>query len=133
MLGILTGSLAVGPQGLGAAAAETPAEPTVIMNGEFAPPAGLTAFKAMTFVLDIGPGVSVPYHSHSGKSQILVLEGEMTLRDLKGVETVYRKGDNWIEEPDDVHAGRNAGKETARVVWTILLPEGAELEVPYKE
>ena len=103
------------------------------MNGEFAPPAGLKAFKAMTFVVDLAPGVVVPLHSHPGKGQVMLLDGEMTVKELNGPEVVHHKGDVWIEEVNNVHMGRNSGKETARLIWTILLPEGGELEVPYKQ
>ena len=129
ILGALAGAVVLGLQGSGAAAQE----PAVVINGEFAPPEGLKAFKAMTFVVDLAPGVSVPLHSHPGRSQLLLLDGEVTVQDPGGKETVHRKGDVWMEEVNEVLGGRNSGKETARLVWTILLPEGAELEVPYKQ
>ena len=129
MLGVLAGTLMLGYQGSGAAAQE----PAVVVNGEFAPPAGLQAFKAMTFVVDVAPGVTVPLHSHPGRGQVLLINGEMTIEELNGPKTVYHGGGVWIEEVDNVHGGSNTGKETARLVWTILVPEGAELEVPYKQ
>jgi quercetin dioxygenase-like cupin family protein len=71
-------------------------------------------------------------HSHPGRGIVLLLSGEITVQELDGKETTYRQGQTWIEEVDYVHAGRNSGQETARLVWTILLPEGAPLEVEYK-
>ena len=63
----------------------------------------------------------------------MLLSGEMTVQELNGPKTVHHNGDVWIEEVGNVHGGTNTGKDTARLVWTILLPEGAELEIPYKQ
>ena len=109
------------------------AEMTVVMNGEMEPPADLKSFKAMTFVVDVPAGLEIPLHSHDGKGQVLLVDGELTIKSLDGKEAVYKTGDVWIEEVGNVHGGVNSGSGTARLVWTILLPEGAELEVPYKQ
>ena len=109
------------------------AEMAITMQGEMAPPEGLKSFKAMTFAVDVPPGVVIPLHSHQGRGQVLLLDGEVTIQELGGKETIYHKGDVWIEEVDNVHGGRNSGQTTASLIWTILLPDGAQLEVPYTQ
>lgn len=127
---LISAALIAGPVALSPAAA---AEPTVIANGEFEPPADLKSFKAMTFVLDFAPGTEVPLHSHGGRSLALMLQGEITLKKLDGTEVVYKAGDSWVEEVGGIHSARSTGDETARAVWTILLPEGAALDTAYKQ
>jgi quercetin dioxygenase-like cupin family protein len=121
ILGILASTLLLGPQ-VSVAAAE---EPTDVINGEFVPSDKLKAFKAKTFVFDFAPGLSVPLHSHPMRSQVLMLEGELTFKDSAGKETVYRKGDVLTMEANVDLSPTNTGKETARTVWTIVMPVGA--------
>ena len=128
IIGALASTLFLGLQ-VSIAAAQ---EPAGVINGEFVPSDELKAFKAMTFVADFAPGLSVPLHSHPVRSQVLMLEGELTFKDPAGKETVYRKGDVLTLEADQPLGPTNTGKEMARTVWTIVLPDGAPLETPYK-
>jgi quercetin dioxygenase-like cupin family protein len=129
ILGFLAGTLSLGLQ-QGRAAAE---EPASVVQGEFVPSDALKSVKAMTFVLDFAPGLSVPLHSHPIRSQVLVIDGEVTFQDLSGKDMVVRKGEVLTMEADQVLAPRNAGKENARLVWTIVLPDGVPLEVMYQQ
>lgn len=60
------------------------------------------------------------------RSQVLILEGELTFKDSAGKETVYRKGDILTMEANVDLSPTNTGKEIARAVWTIVLPVGAQ-------
>ncbi len=108
-------------------------EPAGVISGEFVPSDELKSYKAMTFVSDFAPGLSVPLHSHPVRSQVLVLEGELTFKDPAGKAMVYRKGDTLTLEPNQPLSPTNTGTVTARTVWTIVLPEGAPLETPYQQ
>jgi quercetin dioxygenase-like cupin family protein len=133
ILVVLAGASLAGFCITGASAQDLPPGVTIAANGAFAPPEGLASFQAMTFVIDVEPGAAFPLHSHPGRSQVMVLEGELTGTEPAGGQTVYRMGDSFMEEPDQVHAVTNTGTDTVRLVWTLLLPEGTEPIVPHAE
>jgi quercetin dioxygenase-like cupin family protein len=99
---------------------------SIAAHGEFAPPEGLGTFKTMTFVIDVVPGSGFPPHSHPGKSEVMILQGELTEHKPGGSQKVYRAGDSFIEEPNAVHDVKNTGKDVVRLVWTLLLPDGTD-------
>jgi len=82
-------------------------------------------YELISTVLEFAPGARVPTHMHGGHVLVVVLSGEMTLRD-KGVETVKKPGESWTESPGNEHSVVNAGNVTARVAVSMLLPKGAE-------
>jgi quercetin dioxygenase-like cupin family protein len=82
-------------------------------------------YEMQTVIADFPQGVGVPNHMHGGYVLVTVLSGEMTLKE-KGSEKIIRAGENWTENPGDVHSVVNAGTATARVVINMLLPKGAE-------
>jgi quercetin dioxygenase-like cupin family protein len=110
----------------GARADGLPPGVTMAASDAFTPPSGLAAFQAMTFVLDVAPGAGFPEHSHPGRSEVMILEGDLTEHKPSGETKVYHPGDAFIEEPDAVHSVTNAGKEKVRLVWTLLLPDGKQ-------
>lgn len=115
----------------GASAQDLPPGVTVPVSGAFAPPDGLGAFEAMTFVIDMNPRAAFPLHSHPGRSKVMVIEGDLTELKPSGEEKVYHAGDSFIEEPNVVHKVTNAGSVKVRLVWTLLLPDGTEAIVPH--
>src|SRR4029079_2400901 len=78
------------------AAADTQLPPgvTIPFSDAFAPPDKLAAFQAMTFVIDVAPGAGFPLHSHPGKSQVMILQGELTEHKPDGGQKVYHPGDS---------------------------------------
>lgn len=130
-LGLAVGAAA--PTSEAIASEELPPGISMVAAAGFAPPEGLDRFQAMTLVLEVAPGSEIPMHSHPGKGQVILLSGEITVTELDGKEAVYHAGDVWIEEAGNVHKGTNNGSETARLVWTILHPEGAELTQIHSE
>jgi len=123
---VLAGVSLAGFQATGAFAQDLPPGVTIAANMAFAPPAGLGAFQAMTFVIDVAPGAGLPLHSHPGRSEVMVLQGELTEKKPAGDQKVYRMGETFMEEPGEVHAVTNTGSGAVRLIWTLLLPEGTE-------
>lgn len=117
----------------GASAQELPPGVTIAANGAFAPPEGLGAFQAMTFVIDVAPGAGFPLHSHPGRSQVMVLQGDLTENKPNGDQKIYHPGDFFMEEPNQVHGVTNVGADAVRLVWTLLLPEGTEPIIPHTD
>lgn len=130
---ILAGISLAGFQTTGAAAQDLPPGVSIAANMAFAPPAGLGAFQAMTFVIDVAPGAGFPLHSHPGRSEVMVLEGELTEHNSAGDQKVYHAGEAFIEEPGEVHAVTNTGSDAVRLIWTLLLPEGTEPIIPHAD
>jgi quercetin dioxygenase-like cupin family protein len=127
MMAILAGVSSAGLPATGASAAQDlPPGVTIAANGAFAPPEGLGAFQAMTFVIYIAPGAGLPLHSHPGRSEVMVIEGDLTEHKPSGEQKVFHAGEFFMEEPNAVHEVKNAGSVKVRVVWTLLLPNGTE-------
>ena len=80
----------------------------------------------MTFVIDIAPGAGLPLHSHPGRSEVLVLDGQLTEHKPNGDQKVFHAGEAFMEEANAVHEVKNTGTDKTRVVWTLLLPNGTE-------
>ena len=116
-----------------ALADDLPPGVTIAAKDGFAPPQGLGAFQAMTFVIDIAPGAGFPAHSHPGRSQVMIVKGDLTEDRPGGQKKVYHAGDAFMEEPDQVHSVSNKGSEAVRLVWTLLLPDGKQPIIPHKD
>lgn len=81
-------------------------------------------YELISTILEFAPGGGVPTHMHGGNVLVVVLSGEVTLRE-KGVETVKKQGESWTEIPGNEHSVGNAGNVTARVAVSMILPKGA--------
>ena len=82
-------------------------------------------YELVSLIFEFAPGAGVPRHMHGGKVLVLVLSGEMTLRE-KGRERVIKTGESWTEDPGREHSVVNAVNTTARVAVNMILPKGAE-------
>jgi quercetin dioxygenase-like cupin family protein len=133
ILAILAALSFAGFHTTGASAQDLPPGVTVAATGAFAPPEGLGAFQAMTFVIDVAPGASFPLHSHPGRSEVMVLQGELTEHKPAGDTKIYHAGEFFMEEPNAVHAVTNTGSDPVRLVWTLLLPDGTQPIIPHKD
>lgn len=122
-LALLTGMLLAGAA---ASAQDLPPGVTFAATDAFEAPVGLGEFQVMTFVIDIAAGAAFPLHSHPGPSKVMILQGELTEEVPGGEQTVYHVGDSFMEEPNHVHAARNTGSDSVRLVWTLLLPAGTD-------
>ncbi|WP_448096719.1 cupin domain-containing protein [Luteibacter yeojuensis] len=65
--------------------------------------------------ISIGPGAALPWHRHAIADAGYLLEGELRLETLEGVERVMRPGDSIAESGDVIRSG-TAGPEGATVV-----------------
>lgn len=90
--------------------------PDVIVDGPF---------KGVQVVLEFAPGAGMPMHSHGGPVVILVLDGEITLRE-NGEEVIYGAGDSWLEMPNVHHEAFNNGDVPVHVAATFLLSPDSE-------
>jgi quercetin dioxygenase-like cupin family protein len=112
-------------------AAALPA-PTTVQQGKFPITLQSGEYELIGFIFDFAPGAGVPKHMHGGQVLVQVLSGEMTLRE-KGTERVIKAGESWTEEPGNEHSVINAGKVTARVAGSMLLPKGGEVTTIIKQ
>ena len=114
------------------AAAGAPPGPATINQAKrpITLPAG--DYELVSIILDFAPGTGVPRHMHGGQVLVLVLSGEMTLRE-KGTERILKAGESWTENPGNEHSVINAGDVFARVAVSMLLPKGAEATTLIKE
>jgi quercetin dioxygenase-like cupin family protein len=85
----------------------------------------------MTFIVGLAPGEEIKMHSHGGTGMVLVLEGEAVVTELDGTSNTYKAGDTFMENVGNVHGAVVSDAGPARVLWTIVLPDGMELETPY--
>ena len=90
--------------------------PITLQSGEY---------ELLSMIMEAAPGVGVPRHKHGGQVLVLVLSGELTLRQ-NGTERVMKTGDSWTENAGDEHSVINTGNVTARVAVSMVLPKGAE-------
>lgn len=79
--------------------------------------------------LHFAAGAATPFHHHPGQVVVTVLEGENTFT-LDGGEQVYRAGESFVEQPNQVNQARNAGTAPMSVMATYLLPWNAPLSHP---
>jgi len=82
-------------------------------------------YDLLTVIMDFPSGAGVPKHVHGGSVLVMVLSGEISLKE-KGAEIIKRTGESWTEKPGDEHVVINAGTANVRVVVNMLLPKGAE-------
>lgn len=124
---VLAFSVALAGLAIVLAQADLPPGPTPVYRASFTPAEIPAAFDVVSIMLDFAPGAWTPLHSHGGQGVVLVVDGTMTVRDEAGSETTYGSGETWIEMPGHRHKAGNETDANARVVFTIVLGEGAEL------
>ncbi|MCB0063452.1 MAG: cupin domain-containing protein [Caldilineaceae bacterium] len=100
----------------GPAAATT--DPVAELSGEF---------DLVQLIVDFPPGTWTPAHTHGGMLLVTVLQGEQTVRDEQGNETIYKAGESFTETPGEYLEIGNAGQELVTVSAAALLPKGATL------
>lgn len=85
------------------------------------------AFDVVQLIVDFAPGAWTPSHTHGGTLLVTVRNGELTVRDEQGAETIYKPGESFIETPGDYLEIGNDGADVASVATIALLPNGAKL------
>lgn len=75
--------------------------------------------------LAIAPGEVLGWHAHPGVgAYTIVTTGTLTVEDGCGFETVYGKGEAFLEPAGRVHRGKNLGSEAVVTAQTFIVPEG---------
>ena len=99
--------------------------PIMTYNAKFPITVPSGDYELVSTIIDFAPGAGIATHKHGGYVLVQVLSGAMTVRE-NGVEFIKNQGENWTENPGKEHSVINAGKITARVAVSIMLPKGAE-------
>jgi quercetin dioxygenase-like cupin family protein len=105
---------------------DLPPGPTLLYRTSFAPSAA-EGHQVVNLVLEFAPGAWTPFHSHGGEGIVTVLEGELTHRPEDGEEATYGPGESFLETPGHPHMAGNDTDALTRVLFTILLPDGADI------
>ena len=104
-----------------------PPGPTTLYKNTLAVTEPLGEFELVQLVVDFPTGTWTPAHTHGGQLLVTVLNGEQTVRDDQGAETIYKAGEAFIETPGEYLEIGNAGQELVTVSALALLPKGAKL------
>lgn len=104
-----------------------PPGPTTLYKHVLAVTEPLGEFELVQLVVDFPSGTWTPAHTHGGQLLVTVLNGEQTVRDDQGAETIYKAGEAFIETPSEYLEIGNAGQELVTVSALALLPKGAKL------
>jgi quercetin dioxygenase-like cupin family protein len=72
-------------------------------------------------IIEIDPGASTGYHNHSWEHEVVVLEGEGTVRDANGTAAMS-PGTLVYVEPGEDHEFTNNGETLLRFVCVIPYP-----------
>jgi len=86
----------------------------------------------VTQQVTVAPGGDTGWHTHWGPAFVLVKSGTFSLTHVShvtGCEThVYQAGQGFVEGPNEVHIGRNAGDTPVEIVATYTnVPIGGEV------
>ena len=112
---------------LAAAAAAPPSAP-VQTHAELDVPRGKPQ-RVIVQSRDFGPGSESGWHIHPGTEVAYVTSGQLELQ-AGGKTMVLLPGDSFTMPRGLAHNGANRGKETARVVITLVVDKGAAPRQP---
>jgi LPXTG-motif cell wall-anchored protein len=84
-------------------------------------------YDVIQLMLEFRPGAWTPPHTHGGYILVSPQDGEMTVRDSKGVEKKYKTGESFVEAPGAYLEIGNASTSGVHVAVVALLPKGAVL------
>jgi quercetin dioxygenase-like cupin family protein len=106
---------------------DAPPGPTTVYQNRLAVTEPLGEFELVQLIVDFPAGTWTPAHTHGGELLVTVLNGEQTVRDEQGNETIYKAGESFIETPGEYLEIGNAGQDLVTVSALALLPKGAAL------
>lgn len=115
-----------------AVAQELPPGPSAVYRSAFDVTDPPPNFQIISIVLDFEAGAWTPMHTHGGLGMATVIEGTVTRESLDGERHDFGPGESWLET-GEVEAAGNDTDATARVVFTLMLPEGEEVTIPHQE
>jgi quercetin dioxygenase-like cupin family protein len=82
------------------------------------------AFDLVRTGFEFAPGAWTPLQKHSGPALMIVVDGEVTVRE-QGAEKVYTAGQTWVEQAGNAYQTGNRSQSATRVVSNDLVPEGS--------
>lgn len=106
--------------------------PAVVYQAKFPITLQSGEYELQSNIIDFEPGAGMPVHMHGAYVLVVVLDGEILLKE-KGKERIVKVGESWIENPGDMHSVVNTGKTKTRVAVSTLLPKGAEATTIIKQ
>lgn len=106
---------------------DAPPGPTVFYNHTQTVTVPIGEFALHHLILDFEPGAWTPSHTHGGMLVVMLMDGELTVRDEQGTEQIYKAGEAFIEEPGIYFEIGNAGDSVASVAVAGLIPMGEKL------
>lgn len=104
-----------------------PPGPTTVYKTSLVVTEPLGEFELVQLIVDFPSGTWTPAHTHGGQLLVTVLNGEQTVRDEQGTETIYKAGESFTETPGEYLEIGNAGENLTTVSAIALLPKGMAL------
>lgn len=92
---------------------------------------GPSGYQIIVTELQFAPGAQEEKHTHPGQVVGYIAEGEATLEN-DGVVKSYKAGEAFYVDAGKVHAVKNAGSTTLRVVATLAVEKGKPPTSPAK-
>jgi quercetin dioxygenase-like cupin family protein len=105
------------------------AESFLSWNGDSLPAYPLGKPKISIVKVTIPPHSELPNHYHPVINAGVLLEGELTVVDVKGNVLEMKAGDPIIEVVNTIHYGVNKGNESAEILVFYAGTEGMEIVV----
>src|SRR5438477_587266 len=84
-------------------------------------------YDVIQLMLEFRPGAWTPPDTHVGYLLVSPQDGEMTVRDSRGVETKYKTSASFVETPGEYLEVGNATSTGVHVAVVALLPNGGVL------
>jgi quercetin dioxygenase-like cupin family protein len=81
-------------------------------------------YEVVNQLLDVMPGGFIREHRHGGPVIVMVISGELTVKDDSGTR-VLKAGQSTLEKIGYVHTAENDGTEIAHLAVTYVIPKGA--------
>jgi quercetin dioxygenase-like cupin family protein len=110
----------------GVSSDNAPPGPTVVYQHSQVITEPLGDFELLQLISDFAPGAWTPPHMHGGMLVVVVMNGELIMRD-EGGEHHFKAGDSFVEMPGVYMEIGNDGESVASVATAALLPAGAKL------
>jgi quercetin dioxygenase-like cupin family protein len=114
LVAVLTGAVVAGSLGFAAMAIASPSSgtitPVIIATGSMPTGMGLAVHPGTNTIVGqytFGPHSSTGWHSHPGKTLVVVQSGTFTVYHDNCHAMTYGPGESFVELPSSVHVGRN--------------------------
>ena len=93
---------------------------------------GNPGHEAVLARAEFNPGGATPRHTHPGEEVAYVLEGQVVVEVEGKPPATLQAGDSFFIPAGTVHAAKNAGSGSAKVLSTYIVEKGKPLATPVK-